>query len=150
GVVEALTARDRRPFERILADVDDRRHVGRGLLARPPVRLLEELELEVVMAERAEMRASEVEDLVPRRRSLALQYCRLIVAVEMVLIGPAVRVHALEQLPRDVGIAGRSRERRQPVEPREDAVLHRAGLDHAGPANDGRHSEAALIAGALG
>src|SRR5262249_59990884 len=72
GVVEALTAGDRRPFERILADVDDRGHVGGGFLARPPVRLLEELELEVVMAQRAEMRTGEIEDLVAGRPSPAV------------------------------------------------------------------------------
>src|SRR5262249_14829306 len=91
-VVEALAAVRRGPLERILANVDDRGHVGRVFLAWPPVRLLEELELEVVVAQRAEMRTSEVEDLVARRRSLTFQESRLVIAVEMVLVGPAFQV----------------------------------------------------------
>ena len=60
-----LAADRRRSLERILADVDDVGHVGRHLFARPAVGLLEELELEVVDAEGAELRPAEVEQFVP-------------------------------------------------------------------------------------
>src|SRR5215475_5368303 len=86
-VVQVLAADRRRAFERILAKVDDRRHVGRHLLARPAIGLLVELELEVVDPERAQGRPAEVEELVPGRRSLAEQQVHLVVAVEMVLVG---------------------------------------------------------------
>src|SRR5262245_51526934 len=62
GVVQAFTARAWRPLKRILADIDDRGHVGGVFLARPPVWLLEELELKVVVAKGAEMRTGEIED----------------------------------------------------------------------------------------
>jgi hypothetical protein len=48
----------RRALERILANVNDGRHVGRGLFARPAVRLRIERELEVFDANRAELRAA--------------------------------------------------------------------------------------------
>ena len=70
-VVEALAADRRRPLERILADVDHGGHVGRDLRARPALRLLVELELEVVDANGAQLRPAEVEELVPCGRPLA-------------------------------------------------------------------------------
>ena len=52
-VVGRFAAGPRRSLERILADVDDRRHVGGHLFAGPAERLLEELELEIVDADGA-------------------------------------------------------------------------------------------------
>src|SRR5580704_6150886 len=141
-VVERLAADRRRALERILAQVDDRRHVGRHLLARPAERLLVELELEVVDADGAELRLAEVEDLVPRRRSFAGDQVHLVVAVQMVLVGLAVHLHALEKLRDNVRIACRRHQRRQPIQSGEDAVLHRAWFDLARPARDARHPEA--------
>src|SRR5262245_36866133 len=60
--VGRLAANIRRAFERILPDVDQSRHVGRGLFARPAERLLVERELEVVEPKRAQGRTTEVED----------------------------------------------------------------------------------------
>ena len=48
------------------------------------------------------------------------------------------------------GIAGGGHEGREPIEAGEDAVLDRARLDRARPADDARHAEAALEDGALG
>ena len=45
----------RRPLERILADVDDRRHIGCDLLPWPTVRLLIELEFEIINPNGAKM-----------------------------------------------------------------------------------------------
>ena len=83
------------PFERILAQVDDRRHVRRDLFARPAPRLLQELELEVVDPQGAQLRAAEVEQFVARRRSLARQQIHLVVAVQMVLVGAALQASRL-------------------------------------------------------
>src|SRR6202050_1862764 len=149
-VVERLAADRRRALERILAQVDDRRHVGRHLLARPAPGLLVELELEVVDADGAELGLAEVEQLGPRRRSLAGDQIRLAVAVQLGLGGLTVDLHALQQLRRDVRIARRRDQRRQPIQSGEDAVLHRARLDLARPARDARHTEAALEHRALG
>ena len=85
-VVRALAADGRRPLERILAEVHDGRHVGRDLFARPAPGLLEELELEVIDADGAEVRPAEVEEFVPLGRSLAQQQVHLVVAVEVVLV----------------------------------------------------------------
>src|SRR3984957_16419004 len=93
-VVERLAADRRRALERILAQVDDGRHVGRHLLARPAERLLVELELEVVDADGAELRLAEVEDLVPRRRSFAGDQIHLVIAVQVVLVGLAADLQA--------------------------------------------------------
>src|SRR5580692_11715244 len=100
-VVERLAADRRRALERILAQVDDGRHVGRHLLARPAPGLLVELELEVVDADGAELRLAEVEDLVPRRRSFARQQIHLIIAVQVVLVGLATDLQAREKLGDD-------------------------------------------------
>src|SRR5262249_9457458 len=84
--VQVFAANGRCPFKRILAYVVHRRHVSRGFFSRPTVRLLVELELEIVDADGAECRAAEVEELTACRRSLAGEQVRLIIAVEMILI----------------------------------------------------------------
>src|SRR6516162_9107120 len=106
-VVERLAADRRRALEGILANIDDRWHVGCHLLAGPTERLLVELVLEVVEAKRAELRLAEIEDLVPRRRPGAGDERRLVVAVQMVLVGLAADLLALQQLVDDVRIACR-------------------------------------------
>ena len=95
-VVGRFAADRRRPLEWILTQVDDRRHVGRRLLARPTERLLVELVFEIIDTDRAELRFAEVEDLVTRRRTFAGQQVHLVVAVEMVLVGPIADLHALQ------------------------------------------------------
>ena len=70
------------------------------LFAQPAVGLVDEAELVVVDAHRADGALAEVEDLVARRRALAGDHGRLVVAVEMVLVGPVADLHALEQLRR--------------------------------------------------
>src|SRR5580704_18174793 len=93
---------------------------------------------------------TEIEQFMPRRWPLAGQEIKLVVAVQMILVGALAELHAFEELLCDVGVARRRRERRQPVEAGEDAVLHAARLDLAGPAGDARHAEAALEHRALG
>ena len=149
-VVHRFAAYRRRPLERVLADVDDCRHVGRRFLTRPAPRLLIELELEVIDAKGAKVRPAEIEQLVARRRPLAGQEIKLIVAVQVVLVGPVAELDAFEELLGDVWIARRRGKRRQPVEPGEQAVLHRARLDLARPAGDARHAEPALEYRAFG
>ena len=47
-----------------------------------------------------ELGPAEVEELVPLGRSLARQQVHLVVAVEVVLVGPVAELHALQQLAR--------------------------------------------------
>src|SRR5262249_54056983 len=61
--VQGLAAKGRRSLERVLANVDQPRHVRGGLFARPAPRLHKERELEVVEANGAELRAAEIEQL---------------------------------------------------------------------------------------
>src|SRR5580704_8725579 len=106
-IVERLAANRWRPFEGILAQIDDGRHVGRDFLARPAEWLLVKLELEVVDADGAELRFTKIENLVTRRRPLAGEQVGLVVAVEMVLVGPVAELHALQKLLNDVWIPRR-------------------------------------------
>ena len=68
--------------------------------SRPAVRLLVELVLEIIDADGTQMRAAEVEEFVTLGRPFAQQQVHLVVAVEMVLVGPVAELHALEQLRR--------------------------------------------------
>ena len=113
--------------------------------AGPALRLLVELELEVVDPDGAQVRARRSR----RTRGacdgpLPVQQVHLVVAVEVVLVGPVAELHALEQLVGDVRIAGGGDQGGEPVEAGEDAVLDRARLDLARPAGDARHAEAAF------
>src|SRR5262249_10116864 len=94
--VRRLATNTRRALERILANVDHRGHVRSGLFARPAPGLLEELELEVVDANRAQLRAAEVEQLVALGGAFAGNQIHLVVTVEMVLVGPVTELHALQ------------------------------------------------------
>src|SRR5262249_7572484 len=138
------------PLERILAQIVHHWHVGRRFFSRPTVRLLVELELEIVDADGSKCRAAEIKELAACRWSLAGEQVRLVVAVEMVLVGPAAKRHALKKLLRDVRIARRRTEGGEPIQSGEEAVLHAAGLDPARPADHARHAEAALEHRAFG
>src|SRR5215510_2015880 len=148
--VRRFTANIRRAFEGILPNIDDRGHVRGGLFARPAPRLRIERELEVVDAQRAQVCAAEVEDLVALGRALAGQQVHLVVAVEVVLVGPVAELHAFQQLLGDIRIARRGHQGGKPVEAGKDSILDRARPDGARPADDGRHAEAALADGAFG
>src|SRR5205085_5376135 len=108
GVVQAFSAGYRRSLKRILADIDDGWHVGGVLFARPPVRLLEELKLEVIVAKGTKMGTGKIEDLVASGRALARQNIHLVVTIEMVLVGAAFQCHALEKLVGNVWVSGSS------------------------------------------
>src|SRR5262245_52364057 len=92
AVVGRLAADARRALERILPNVHHSGHVGRGLFARPAIGLRKEGELKVVEAKRAQARTTEVEDLVALGRASAGEKIHLIVAVEMVLVGPVAEL----------------------------------------------------------
>ena len=86
----------------------------------------------------------EVEDLVALGRPFAGDQVRLVIAVEMHLVGAIAELLALLELLDDVRIAGGRHERREPVEAGHDPVLDLAGRNLAGPADDARHAEAAF------
>ena len=71
-------------------------------------------------------------------------------ALDRLAIDPELARNPLDTLRRvlardhHVGIAGSSRQGWEPVEPRKDAVLDRARLDVAGPADSRRHPKATL------
>src|SRR5581483_11598744 len=104
--VGTLPADVRRPLERILADVDDGGHVRGDLLAGPAPRLLVKLELEIVHAYGAQMRAFEIEKLVAFGWSFPFQHIHLVVAIEVILVGAVAELGAFQQLPGDVRVAG--------------------------------------------
>src|SRR5262249_18036250 len=95
GIIQTLLAGYRRSLERVLANVDNSGHVGGKFLSRPPVWLLEELKLEVIIAKGTEMRTGKVEELMASGRSLARHKSHLVVTIEMVLVGAAFQRHPL-------------------------------------------------------
>src|SRR5208283_4716234 len=149
-IVHGFAAHRVQTLERILAQVRHHGCVGDYLLTEPPIRLLVELELEVPDAHRAEMGTPKVDDFISSGWALASQQRRLVVAVEIVLVGALADLHTLEEFLLDVWSAGGRRKRRQPIKSGEDAVLNRAWLDLARPADDGRHAEATFVDGSLG
>jgi hypothetical protein len=60
-------------LERILADVDYRRHVSRDPFPWPALRLLVELEFEIINPKGTQLRAAEIEDLMASGRRVAQQ-----------------------------------------------------------------------------
>ena len=64
-LVQRFAADGRSALEGILAEVHDRGHVRRDLLAGPAVWLLVELEFEIINPDRAEVRATKIEDFMP-------------------------------------------------------------------------------------
>jgi len=69
------------------------------------------LELEVIDANGAKIRPAEVEQLASLRRPVAQHKVQLVVAVQVVLVGPATKLHALQQLLRDIGVSCRCSQR---------------------------------------
>src|SRR5262249_24403678 len=121
-----------------------------GLFAGTATRVKEEGEFEGVDGNGAQVRTAEIEQLVALGWTYAGEKIHLVVAIEMVLVGPVAELHALQQLVGDVRVARRRHERGEPIEPGEYSVLDRARLDLARPADDARHAEAALADSALG
>src|SRR5207249_3875518 len=107
----------------ILANVDHSGHVGRKLFARPAPRLRVECELEVIEAKSAQACTAEVEDFVPLGRASTGEKIHLIVAVEMVLVGPVAELHAPEKLIGNIRISGCSHQGGEPIKAGEDPVL---------------------------
>ena len=79
--------------------------------AQPAAGLVNEAILVVVNAHRAEGAFAEIEDFVARGRAFAGDGGHLVVAVQMVLVSPVAKVHALEQLVGDVRDCRRRRGR---------------------------------------
>src|SRR5262249_28420089 len=68
----------------------------------------------------------------------------------MVLIAAVAKLHSLQELVRDVRVAGGGEQRWKPVESRDDTILHRAGFDLARPTNDAGSTETTLVGSPLG
>src|SRR6185312_17538695 len=122
----------RRPLKRVLADVHDRRHVGRDLLARPAVGLLYELVFEIIDPDRTEISLGEIENFVARRWTLPGQQIQLVISIEVIFVAAIAKGHSLQQLLADVWVARRRGERRQPIKTGEDPILDASGLDLSG------------------
>src|SRR6185437_13350088 len=93
---------------------------------------------------------TEIENLVTRGWPFASDGGQLVVAVEMVLVGPVTDRFTLQQFFSDVRISGGGCEGRQPVHPGEDSVLHRVRRHMSGPAKERRHAEATFKNRSLG
>src|SRR3954452_18848309 len=96
-----------------------------GFFTEPALRLIDEAILVVIDAHRTDGAFAEVEDLVTRRRALAGDGGGLVVAIKMVLVLAVAELNAFQQLLGDVRIPSGREEGGEPVESREDAVLHR-------------------------
>src|SRR5262245_46469526 len=105
--------------------------------------LLAEHLLPILVADRHELAVVvEVEEFLARGLVLlAGQVGKLIVAVEMHLVGAPAGLPALQQALLHAGIAGRREQGREPVEAREYLVRHAARADAARPAHECRHAE---------
>ena len=115
-----------------------------GLFTQPAGGLVNEPELVIVNAHRADRAFAEVEDFMAHGRAFAGDGGHLVVAVQMVLVGPVTEFHTFEQLFGDVRVAGGGEEGREPVQAGEDAVLNGVRRDVAGPAQDAGNTEAAF------
>src|SRR5262245_12656999 len=121
--VQRLATNTRRSLEGILAYVDHSGHVGRELFARPAPWLCVERKLEVIETKRAQVRTTEVEDFAALGWASPSEKIGLVVAVEMILVGPVAKPDALEELVGNIRIAGCSHQGREPIEAGEDPVL---------------------------
>ena len=110
-----------------------------------------EVDLPVIPANGIQLAAlTEVVDRVTRSLvDFPFEERQVVVAVQVDLPGLAVGLVALLDLLDDVGHAGSMQEGGQPVFVRDDVIVDRAGLDHAGPTDDQRHAEAAFPGRAL-
>ena len=122
-------------LERIEAQVGDVRHVRMGLFAQPASGLVDEAELVVVNTHRADRAFAEVEDLVTRGRPFAGDGGHLVVAIQMVLVGPVADLLALQQFVGDVRIAGCG-ERRSATSPGRRRCRSAPSPPAPGPANE--------------
>ena len=84
-----------RAFKWIKAKIGDVRHVRMGLFTQPAMGLVDEAELVIVHAHRADRAFAEVEDFVTRGRPFAGDGSHLVIAVQMVLVGPVAEFHTL-------------------------------------------------------
>src|SRR5882672_6537957 len=143
-------ARPAGALERIETQVRYVRHIGLGLVTQPAVGLVDEAEFVIADAHRAERAFAEIPDHVAIRRALAGDHGSLVVAVEVVLVGPVSHLLALLQFFDDVRVAGSGHQSREPVEPGDKAVLDLARGYLARPADHRRDAETALHDRALG
>src|SRR6266581_4123309 len=97
-------------LKRIETQVDQIRHIRFGLFTQPALGLVDKAILVVVNTDRTDCAFAEVKDLVTVRWAFAGDQVHLIVAVQMVLVGPVAEFHAFEQLVSDVRVAGRREE----------------------------------------
>src|SRR5215510_11227901 len=95
-----------RSLQRVQAEVSQDRPVNLDRAAEPALRLINEAILVVADAHRSESGLSEVEDFVARRRPKACNEVKLVVAVEVNLVGLVAELLALLQFISDVRIAG--------------------------------------------
>src|ERR1035441_5742801 len=102
--------------------------------ADPALGLVSETVLEVVNAHRTESALREVVEFVARGRTFAADGSRLVIAIQMVLVGTVSQRHAFQQLVINVGIASGSQEGRVPVHAGKKAVVHRVRGHMSGPA----------------
>ena len=148
--------RDPGEFVGIRAQIVDVRHAQAPELTLPDLHgarlvLHHEVELPVVVAKPHQVAfVGEVEELLARPLLfLTGQVRQEVVAIQMVLVGLAVRLIAREQLLLDVRVAGDGEQGRRPVEMRHDLVRDRAGLDLAGPPHELRDAVGAFPTGVL-
>src|ERR1700722_14996581 len=110
-------------FERVKTNVGQDRPIHLDRAAKPTAWLIGEAIFVIIDTHGRKRTFGEVEDLVASRRSLAGNQRRLVVTVQMDLVGPAAHLLALEELVRDVRIASSRDEGREPVHTREDTVF---------------------------
>src|SRR5215469_6514847 len=72
------------------------------------------------------------------------QVRKLIISIEMYLVGPIADLPTGKQPVLDAGIAGRGQQGWEPVVPRKDVIRHGSWLDVTWPAHHRRHAESAL------
>src|ERR1700693_5472567 len=121
-----------------------------GLFTQPALGLVDEAEFVIVDAHRADRTFTEIEDFMANGWALAGDRSHLVVAIQVVLVGPITDHFSLQQLSGDIRITGRCDEGGKPVHAREDAVLHRVRWHVTGPAKERGHTEAAFEHSSLG
>src|ERR1035441_2215894 len=102
--------------------------------ADPALGLVSETVLEVVNAHRTESALREVVEFVARGRTFAADGSRLVIAIQMVLVGTGSQRHDSHQLVIYVVMARCRQEGRVPVHAAKKPVLHRVRRHMSGPA----------------
>ena len=148
--------RDPGEFVGIGTQIVDVRHAQAPELTLPDLHgarlvLHHEVKLPVVVAKPHQVAfVGEVEELLARSfLFLTGQVRQEVVAVQVVLVGLAVRLIAREQFLLDVRVARDGKQGWRPIEMRHDLVRDRAGLDLAGPPHDLRDAVSAFPTGVL-